>query len=153
MKQTKPRAKTNRKKSRASARVDTRPTFARKLILMVIVLAIVLVVIMVACTILLNSERVTKGTIEGMAKDYYENFLYPSVAETSGVDGVAKYEKRGFTSVALRQLLFYDGQKNADKAEAVLKYCDENGTKLRFYPDAPFGKSDYHIEYTYDCEF
>jgi|GEM_PF-932666 len=66
---------------------------------------------------------------------------------------MSRYEKNGFAKVTLRQLLLYDSEKDPAATAILDTYCDENETSVRFIPDPPFGRKNYHIEYTYSCTF
>ena len=131
------------------------PPRARKLVLCVISVVFIGVIVAVVASLLFTPERTVKAAISGMATEYYEKDFYPMIADsfTSGTADVSRYENYGFAPVTLRQLLLYDDAKNADKSKKVLEYCDENGTAVKFYPEAPYGQHDYRVEYTYSCTF
>lgn len=103
------------------------------------------------------SSRVPR-IISQMAEDYYENYLYEGISKAdsfknSPEKAMEKYLERGFSSVKLRTLLLFDNQKNEKYANELLKYCNGDATSVKFYPDAPYGQKDYHIDYSYSCEF
>ncbi len=131
---------------------------ARRVVLGVIVAAIVVVIVGLVVSFFCNNERITQKKIDEMAREYYEGFVYPNLISgsmsQSEIDDVMKrYEKWGFAPVALRQLLLYDGQKNMKDGGFVKNYCDENETKMKVYPEAPYDKKSYRIEYEYKCEY
>ena len=64
-----------------------------------------------------------------------------------------KYEKHGFSAVSLRQLLLYDNHKNEKYDGELTKYCDKDRTVIKFYPESPYEKTNYRVDYTYSCEF
>ncbi len=125
---------------------------------------VVLTLVLVTLFNIFNSpEHLVKQKITSIAEDYYENYLYETITktnhigkinETNSIENIlSHYEKRGFASLTLRQLLSYDNDKHPDAASIVLKYCDESATSVQIFPEQPFGKKDYHIEYTYSCNF
>ena len=132
----------------------SRPSRARKIILAIIPLAFITVIVAIFCALFFTPERITKSTISALATDYYENHFYNQLSlDEASTSDLYKYETYGFAPVTLRQLLLYDNQKNADSAASILKYCDENTTTIRFFLDQPYGKTDYHVDYTYSCSF
>ena len=131
--------------------------FSRKTAIVVIMVSVVAVSIALLVTLLFTPERNIKGRIEGLSREYYETYFYDYFTQSipaSNLESVLeKYTERGFSEVPLRQILFYDNGKNAAAAEEIGKYCDLNGTSVRFIPDKPFGATNYHTEYNYSCNF
>lgn len=133
----------------------SRPPRAKKFALALIIFAIIAVIVAVICSFLLTPERTVTSSIDNLARNYYENYFYPTLTSSDrfSEDVFTKYAERGFTPITLRQLLLHDEIASAGQATTIKKYCDENSTIIRFYPDPPYGKSDYHIGYTYSCNF
>ena len=131
--------------------------FSRKATIAIIMISVVAVSIALLSTLLLTPERRIKGRIESMAKEYYETYFYDYFTQeipAANLESVLeKYTERGFSEVQLRQILFYNNGKNAAAADEIGKYCDLNGTNVRFIPDKPFGATNYHAEYNYSCNF
>ena len=131
---------------------------ARRVVLGVIIAAIVMVAVGLVSSFFCNSERMTQRKIDEMAREYYEEFVYQNLingamSQEEIADVMGRYEKYGFAPVPLRQLLLYDGRKNMEDGGFVTDYCDENETKMKIYPEAPYDKKSYRIEYTYKCEW
>lgn len=130
---------------------------SRKATIAIILVAVVSVSVALFATLLSTPERSIKGRIEGFAKEYYETYFYQKFTASipaNEFDSVfEKYTESGFSEVPLRQLLFYDNGKNSADADEIGKYCDLNGTGVRFIPDKPFGPTNYHAEYNYSCNF
>jgi hypothetical protein len=132
--------------------------WARRVILGVIVVAIVVVMVGLAVSLFCSNERMTQRKIDEMTREYYEGYIYPSLingsmSQSEIAEAMKRYEKWGFAPVALRQLLLYDGKKNMQEGGFVKNYCDENNTKAKIYPEAPYDKKSYRIEYEYKCEY
>lgn len=131
--------------------------FSRKASIVIIVVCVLAVTVATLAVLLNSSERTAKGRIESVARDYYENYFYnhftKSIPAADFESVMEKYTEHGFSEVPLRQLLFYNGGKNADLADELGKYCDLNATSVRFVPEAPFGKTNYHADYKYSCNF
>ena len=131
---------------------------ARRAILVVIALAMMVVILAILTSVFNKPETIVKSKIETVASDYYENYYYEKVLDNtpsnvSMSDVLGQYTKSGVTTVSLRQLMLSDGWRHAD-AEAVLyNYCDPDETRVQFYPEEPFGKRDYRVEYKYACIF
>ena len=133
-------------------------TVVRRVVLWVIGLAIVVVAVSVVVSLVWNPENITKAKLDEMAKEYYEGYIYENLINGSmSQDEIDKAMERyvdwGFAPVNLRQLLLYDNQKNMKDAGFVREYCDENSTSVKFYPEAPYDKKSYRMEYKYACEW
>ena len=131
---------------------------ARRVIIGVIIVAIAVVMVGLITSFFCNDERMTQRKIDEMTREYYEDYIYPklingamSKEEINKV--MERYVKWGFSPVSLRQLLLYDGRKNMEEGGFVKNYCDENETKAKIYPEAPYDKKSYRIEYMYKCEY
>ena len=129
---------------------------ARRVIIGVICAAIVVVLVSLVVSFLWNNQRRVEAKMEEMAREYYEGFIYENLVhgamskeEIEKV--VGRYKERGFAKVNLRQLLLYDGKRNMESAGFIKDYCDENRTSVKFYPEEPYDKNSYRIEYTYKC--
>ena len=130
----------------------------RRVMIGVIVTAIVVVVISLVGSLLLNRERVVKAKLDVMAKEYYEGYIYEhlingAMSQDEIEKAMERYVDWGFAPVNLRQLLLYDNQRNIQEAGFVREYCDENNTSVKFYPEAPYDKKSYRLEYDYKCEW
>ena len=144
------------------ARVLTlRPTTATgKIMLGVIAMAFIVVVVAVVCAFLFTTERMVKARLDGIARDYYENYFYEKMvssdkyAEIDDMDAaMAKYVETGFARVELRQMVLGNAKTSEGDVDYVLRHCDENTTAVVFYPESPYGRESYHMEFTYDCDF
>lgn len=120
---------------------------AKRTIIAVICLAIITVIIAALCKFLLNDEKISKDSMNAMAAKYYENSLYESLTS----DVMDKYSQRGFAPVYLRQLLIDESDQST--VNLIRKHCDENTTSVKFYPDPPYDKKSYRMEFQYDCDF
>ena len=131
---------------------------ARRVVFGVIIATIVIVVVGLVVSFLCSNERITQRKIDEMTREYYEDYIYPNTINGAmSQDDInrvmGRYERWGFTQVSLRQLLLYDGRKNMKEGGFVKNYCDENETKAKIYPEAPYDKKSYRIEYEYKCEY
>ena len=130
---------------------------ARKFTYFTIFLCVVLIAGMLLATIYFDPEKVVERELTAMAKEYYETVVYPRAleGEEDPVATIADYEAGGFPPVYLRQLLLYDGGKNADKRGYFTgQYaCDTNKTSVTYKPYAPYGVEDYDIRIRLSCEW
>ncbi|MBR5027449.1 hypothetical protein IKX64_02600 [Candidatus Saccharibacteria bacterium] len=131
--------------------------FSRKTTMIIIMVCAVLVTVATLVVLFLTPEQRIKGRIESLAHEYYEEYYYGkftgSVPESNLESLMEKYSEHGFSEVPLRQLLFYDNGKHSDEADEIGHYCDINATSVRIIPDVPYGKTNYHVEYKYSCNF
>lgn len=132
--------------------------FARRIILGVIGLAVITMILFTLFNLIATSEYLVKRRIKSIASDYYENYYYNLVLsfnENHGdIDQVfAHYQNSGFAKVTLRQLLLYDNQKHIGAMSELSKYCNLDSTIIKVYPEPPFSKTNYHINYGYSCKF
>ena len=137
-------------RTRASAATCQTP--ARKITLVVIIMAAVVVVVAIIWAVFFNPERIAKAQISSLANQYYEDFFYPNLAiEPDKMATVlAGYTGTGFAKVSLRQLILASSE---DVTDELSQYCDDDSTYVQFFPIEPFGKTDYHVNYTYSCSF
>ena len=132
----------------------------KKIILGVILVATLIVFTVSIFALFFDKKNLTEFLINKIAADYYENYYYPNFSSTKGFkqakdldSAMEKYRNYGFAPVTLRQLLLYDNRKNAKYADPLKKYCNENYTVVKFYIDPPYGKSNYHYDITYSCNY
>ena len=94
-----------------------------------------------------------------LAKDYYENYYYDvfteNLPEEDYLVAFTTYSEYGFPKVYLRELLLFNDAKHASsRGYFEGQYlCNTNRTGVTFIPYAPYGRTDYEIKYTYDCEW
>jgi len=118
---------------------------------LVIVCALV-VGFMVFAGFYFNRDAIAERALNGMAKDYYENYFYERfLADREVSSGVfEKYVEWGFPEVNLQYLLNFDGGRNAGRVEDVYG-CDRKMTTAKITPVEPFGQKDYVLETKLDC--
>ncbi len=127
-------------------------------IIVVIIIAMLIVIATIAINLFNTPERNVKSKIDDMISDYYENFFYKDVLnnisnESTRSKTLEKYHDAGFSRVYFRQLFLYDNEKYANEAPLIQKYCDENASFVIYYPDPPYGQTNYHTKIYYSCEF
>ena len=132
----------------------TGASFGKKISIFVIFTSMLLVILFTVFAILYRPDNIVRYKINNLATDYYENYYYNQFADRDDLEEIMqKYTERGFSRITLRQLLLHDYEKNLETANYLRKYCDENKTYLYIFPDPPFTKTSYHIEYYYACDF
>ncbi|MBR3230763.1 hypothetical protein IKF73_01910 [Candidatus Saccharibacteria bacterium] len=138
-----------------SSRKKRRFSSPQIIIIVIIGASMVAVIIATICSLIFKPENLVKAQISALATDYYENYLYPSFDQNSPNfnDFMQKYETTGLTITTLRQILLHDHQKNVTAAPFLKEHCDENSTFIKFYPEYPYSKTSYHVEYSYSCDF
>ena len=133
--------------------------FARRFSTLVIILCLLLVFFNLGAHAILDPKRVAESEMEKISRDYYENYYYDKFVGSTPEEelGMAfqTYTEYGFPRVYLRELLLFDDSRHADsRAYFEGQYaCNTNRTAIIIVPHAPFGKTDYEIQYLYDCEY
>ncbi len=131
---------------------------ARVVIVFCIVAAMVAVVVAAGLRFLLTDEKVAMQKLDFLAKTYYEDYYYDNFQRTlqsgsAGKSALERYSKYGFAPVHLRQLLLFNDGEYADYRKYFDGKCDTNTTLIYYYPQAPYGKTDYTTSYELDCTF
>ena len=128
---------------------------AKKSVLTIIILAMLVVTLALLLAYFLKPETIVKSKMSAISTDYYENYYYPQIVEQSSKplpEILEYYSTHGFSQVTLRQLLLIDNERNKDASD-LKNYCDENATYIQIFPEPPYGKNNYHIDYHYSCTF
>ncbi len=142
---------------------------AKKIILGIIALTMLTTVIFVFFNLVATPEFLLKRQVESMTRDYYENFFYPQIlannqiSESELSDSATseakllpifdKYQAPGFPRLTLRHLTLYDDAKYRNFTGTLAKYCDLDKTQIKIFPESPFKKSNYRVEYDYTCNY
>ena len=140
------------------AKKDFIAPLAKTVASMAVVVSMVIVVFSLILNVYYEPAKVAERNFEKMARDYYENYLYPKIADSGDnlEETFKKYEDVGMAPVLLRQLLNYDGGKyaEAEKYFDTQKYkCDENETMAMFKPVAPYNAKNYEMTVEMSCNY
>ena len=134
------------------------PVFVRKFVTCGIMISLVMVFLSVFTVVYFNPEAIAKRKFEYLVKDYYEKYYYDKFLSALSKEGDTEkfkdYEAKGFQSILLRQLLLYQNGKNSEYKkyfESDEYTCDKNETSAKIYPVAPYGRTNYRVEYNYSC--
>ena len=98
-------------------------------------------------------EAVAKRELANLAQDYYENYYYDKIDDPTNT--LAEFAETGLPTVYLRTLLAFDNERHAESAQlfrAADYVCDTNSTGAKIFPEEPYGRTDYRVEYKYSCE-
>ena len=144
-------------------RKNYRTRKGEKLIAKWVIVGVIIIVSMVFTAIsiyafIYDEKEVVKGDLETLAKEYYEGYIYPGLIEegmsqTQIDELMERYLVRGFSRVYLRQLLLREGREKKVNEKLIRKHCDENQTLVHFFPEEPYDKQSYRMEWRYDCDF
>ena len=126
-------------------------------LIIISVLCIVGAVAMVANRSYFTQENQLQREIEQLAADYYENYYYENyflnIPESDRMTELQKYLEHGTNPVYLRELLNYDNNRDSEAAQIFQSAeCDTNTTSVRYFTEAPYGKTDFHTEYKLSCK-
>lgn len=128
-------------------------SFVPKIIIAIVIIAMIVVVVATIMFLVFTKENRIKPKIEALATSYYEDNLYEKfVNPTNSTEMLQKYDKTGLPLVQLRQLIFTSDLEKTE-IEQIRNACDENKTYVKYFPEPPYSKTSYHIEYTYNCNF
>ena len=119
-----------------------------KVILGVIFIATIMVATAVAIAFFSNPERLTKNELGALVSNYYENYFYEKITNAEVLD---KYKDTGLSILTLRQLVLHEPRLGG--TENVEKNCDLNLSYAKIFPQEPYGKKDYRVEYKYVCDW
>ena len=130
----------------------------QKIIITIILVSMIVILIAVLISFLFKPENLVKSKISNLSSNYYENYLYDGLNDSANFSGdykstLEKYKDTGLTYITLRQLILHNKEENASTGEYIKEYCDEEKTTIKFFPEEPYGKTNYHIEYHYVCNF
>ncbi len=133
--------------------------FERRFVSIGVIVSAIMVAVSIFVTVYFNPARVANRNFEKIARDYYENYYYDKLTQSSSSEAeleeiVGKYEESGFAPVLLRQLLLYNNKKNSEyeKYFTGSYKCDKNKSSAKFYPEKPYGRTDYRLEVNLQCE-
>ena len=145
-------------KMNAKIRKRSDPVVARRFVTIGVLVSAVMVGVSLFVTVYSDPEKVAQRKFEELATTYYEDYYYDKFM--SEIDPELKekklevFEQTGFQPVLLRQLLLYQNGKYASYKGYFERdgfSCDKNKTSAKFYPVAPYGKTDYTVKYEYSC--
>ncbi|MBO7720505.1 hypothetical protein J6S35_02630 [Candidatus Saccharibacteria bacterium] len=132
---------------------------ARKFTTLAIILCIGLVFFNLGAHAVFDPKKLAEDELQRLAKDYYENYYYDvftqKIPESDYALAFTTYSEYGFPKTYLRELLLFDDGRNA-KSRAYFDgqyYCNTNQTAIQIIPYPPYGRTDYEVKYTYDCEY
>lgn len=126
-------------------------------LLIVVILAVVIGVGVVIAKAPKSNEKELNAMLQEMAKDFYENYWYDSVKEKEKHEVMERLSITGL-SIDLDNLGRYNAKINEEKIKEFVnaktkEECNKSKTKIKIYPNAPYGKYDYTIETELDCGF
>ena len=131
----------------------------RKIMIVLIVVMMATVVVFAIYKAINTPEKMTKDRISDYAREYYENYFYPKVKKSIPANNfesiMQQYGERGVDDgqISLRTLMLHNGGRFINELEAISDYCDLDTTFIKIYPDKPYEKNNYHVEYKYSCNF
>ena len=144
--------------TRVTRSSGARASMAKWIIIAVICLAGVAVVTAGVVLFTYDEEAVVKGDLDKMANWYYEEYIYNGLVEEGTSperlnELMDRYIVRGFSITKLRKLLSHEEAIKDVDAALIKKHCDVNKTTVKFYPEEPFDKKSYRMDWRYDCDF
>ena len=132
---------------------------ARKFTILAIVVGIGLVFFNLGAHAIFDPKKLAENELQRLAKDYYENYYYDvftqKIPEGDFNLAFTTYSEYGFPKTYLRELLLFDDGRNATSRAYFdgQYYCNTNQTAIQIIPYPPYGRTDYEVKYTYDCEY
>lgn len=106
-----------------------------------------------------SREKELKELLEGMGRDFYENFYYDGLKKEDAEKEafLKKYESQGI-KIDLNNLSRFNPKVNETKVKEFVnpkteKPCDKEKSKVIIYPKSNYGKKDYDIKVELVCGF
>jgi hypothetical protein len=132
-------------------KTKSRDNPARKIILISVIGIALLIAGFTALSAYNTPDKRLHRKLESLAVNYYEKYYYDEILDTNdgSTEVFKKYTESGLPTVRLRQLINHSADQ--DKIFANLG-CDTNTTSVRYYPASPYGRTDYTIKYTINCD-
>ena len=135
----------------------------------IIGILIVVVIIIAIFSFKSNPENTLKGNtpkektenyLEDTVKGFYEDYYYEQIVkleENEMIDGDVATFLSNFTTeglpVSIRVMIDNKYIGESEIKEHIGKYgCNYDNTIVRIYPTSPYGKEDYTLKTTLDCE-
>lgn len=105
-------------------------------------------------------EEKTENYLEETVKGFYEDYYYEQIVkleENEMIDGDVATFLSNFTTeglpVSIRVMIDNKYIGESEIKEHIGKYgCNYDNTIVRIYPTSPYGKEDYTLKTTLDCE-
>ena len=148
-----------RSRRRKSRHIKNQDSFSRTIILCIILIVTIIIIAATIFAAVFTNENRTKLTISDIAADYYENYFYENLLKSEEFQKnnpgatLEEYQEKGLSPLTLRDLLLYDDQKHYNQHDFLTKFCDENKTLVKFYPESPYERNSYRTEFVYSCNF
>lgn len=129
------------------------------ILVVVIALIVVLVVVINKNDKEADNTKQLEAYMKEMGKYFYEDFYYPSVSK-SKTDELTKFLSE-YSSLGIKAnlgvLLRFDGDKYSSYEEQFVNAktndaCDKTKTMVIFYPQEPYGATDYKMEIVLSCD-
>ena len=118
--------------------------------LLVLVIALVIIIIVVGKNKKPTIEEQLNSAMKTMAKDFYPNLEQGD--ESKRTNFLMKYKDIG-VKVNFDNLSRYNAEERKSEIELLDKYkCNKENTKATIKPRESYGKEDYDIEITLECE-
>ena len=132
---------------------------ARRTATIIIAICSVLVILNAAASAYFNPKTVVEREISALAEEYYEDYLYANLVGNREGDAIGqelkRYKDYGVSDTYLRQLLLYDSGRRKEASgyfDQKNFKCDRNKTYVKYYPEEPYGKKDYHFDIKLSCK-
>ena len=130
-----------------------------KVVAIGIVVLIMFIAVLAILTANTNKEEKTITKYENIVKDiaasYYKEY-YNMIVDSQSIEYIKGFNDIGWEFDLDNMINLLPSLKK--KAEKLInpttkEQCNTTGTKVKIYPQDPYGESDYTIEVTLDCGF
>ena len=130
------------------------------------IIGILIIIVIIIAIFSFNSEKgntpeeKTENYLEKTVRGFYEDYYYEQLVkleENKMIDGDVATFLSNFTTegipVSVQLLIDNKYAKESEIEEHIGKYeCNYDNTIVRIYPTSPYGKEDYTLKTTLDCE-
>ena len=132
---------------------------AKRISAVIVAICAVLVLLNVAASAYFNPKTVVEREITALAEEYSEDYLYDNLVGNREGDAIKeelkRYKDSGVSNTYLRQLLLYDSGRRQEAGgyfDSKNFKCDRNKTYVKYFPEEPYQKENYHFEINLVCE-
>lgn len=134
-----------------------------KKILLIIILLILLVIIGFLIFFFTNDLRLSDeekivNDLTSMGEEIYMSYYYPYISSGKNLDEIKeflqKYETIGLKfNLTELEKFSEDFSNKIKRINNAGKTCDKTNTMVIVYPTSPYGKNNYNIQISLDCNF
>lgn len=108
-----------------------------------IIIISIIIVIIIIISLIIYSNNSKEDTFKSLGIDFYENFYYPNLSDSSKEKILSDLEDTGL-KITLQDLI--DSEKYLTmKIDSKIEKCSKEESIIYIYPKEPYSLEDYEI--------